>query len=193
MTNESFLNVFFHFSGRSNDEFWNYEWRKHGTCANEIDALDTPNEYFSQGLAWLQEYNMTKILAKSNIIAGAKYNLTDVYLAIRNTLNRKFSIHCQEDRRTNDNNLHEIRICFNKQLELADCKAISKNIEIVLDSGEKIISNCGLDKLITYPNTLPNHLLERAGPHVSNKAESTWKFAWLNFDYLLETAKWIIF
>lgn len=94
-------------------------------------------EYFNQALFWAMQYNIAAILAKSNIIPDNEksYKLSDINAAVKRVLNKNPSINCY--RATNEQYLNEIRLCFNRQMELIDCDGMAS-------------TNC-LNKPIYYP------------------------------------------
>lgn len=102
---------------------------------------------------WLQEYNMTAILAKSDIVPDnvKSYTLADINKAVKSVLNKNPSINCYTDRTTNEQYLSEIRICFNKQLQLIDCDGIESFKK------DNVITNC-FKKAINYRVDLPGHI-----------------------------------
>lgn len=127
--------------------------------------MNAVEKYFSKALAWAQLYNITDIFAEANITAGTNYDLTELHAALKMALIRVPNILCQKKRQTFY--LSEIRICFNKQLELMDCKAFDNKSEVILDTGDKVITNCGIDNLISYPNSLPDHLTNIRYAHLT--------------------------
>lgn len=135
---------------KPDEDFWEQEWLKHGTCGAVIDDLNTSNKYLSKALDWLKKYNMTTILAKSNIVADndKSYELIDIHKAVTRVLNKNPSITCYIDRTTNEQYLSEIRICFNKQLELVDCDGVDSSSKSSFGKGD-MITNC-LQKMISY-------------------------------------------
>lgn len=171
------------FVGTPHDSLWKHEWLKHGTCASVLPKLASENKYFGQGLVWLQQFSMSSVLSKSNIVPDdAPVNITDIHKAITDTLTRNPSIHCIQDPKTGELYLDEIRICFSKTLELVDCDGVVKpTIE-----GTKIIGNCHLDRLIHYPNVVPSTLINRQKPVPS----SVWNFPFVNVYKLIQMIKW---
>lgn len=89
---------------------------------------------------------MTSILAKSNIIPDNEktYKLIHIHTALKTVLNRNPSIYCYIDRSSSEQYLNEIRLCFDRQLELIDCDGVDRR-----RSKGNVISNC-LDKPINY-------------------------------------------
>lgn len=170
--------------GTPEASLWKHEWLKHGTCAAMLQALDTENKYFGQGLAWLQQYTMNGLLAKSNILPGSMYNVTDFYNAIKQTLNINPSIHCVHEH-GGGQYLSELKICFNKQLELIDCNGISD--EYVTEHRNGVITNCNSKQEIQYPSTLPEYLLKSAD---RESQKSAWQFPWVNLYKLIQMIKW---
>lgn len=166
--------------GKSEISFWRHEWLKHGTCASVISDLRTENKYFGQGLLWLQQFEMTSLLSKANITPGANYNATNIYMAIKNELKRDPFLHCIKEKHSQIVYLAEIRICFNKQLELMDCDGIKSN-------QKTSFGNCRIDELVAYPSAMPGYPLNRPN---SNKVKSVWTFPWVNLYKLIQIVKW---
>lgn len=166
---------------------WKHEWEKHGTCASILPELQSENKYFGQGLAWLQQYTMSGILTKAKVTAGAKYNVVDFHNAIKNVINTNPSIHCvREKDHKSEQYLSEIKICFNKKLELVDCNGVLYESSMT-EYEDGVISNCDLSEQVQYPSTLPNYLLDRT-ERESTKTE--WRFPWVNLYKLIQMIKW---
>lgn len=170
-------------TGTPEESLWKHEWLKHGTCAAALQELNTENRYFGQGLAWLQQYTMNGLLAKSNILPGAMYNVTDFYNAIKQTLNINPSIHCVHEH-GGGQYLSELKICFSKQLELIDCNGVSD--EYVTEHTNGVITNCNTKQEIEYPSTLPEYLLNTD----RESKKSVWRFPWVNLYKLIQMIKW---
>ncbi|CAH0406811.1 unnamed protein product [Chilo suppressalis] len=133
--------------------FWAHEWNKHGTCAAVLEPLDTQYKYFSKGLNFFQQYDMSAVLAKSGIVPDDdnEYKLLDIYNAVKNTLEVNPSIQCRVEE--GKSFLVEIRICFDKTLNLTNCDGIkySRTVNQV-----PVITNCDPSSGILYPhNKLP--------------------------------------
>lgn len=107
--------------GKTSYSLWQHEWDKHGTCAVELEQLNTEIKYFTKGLELLSIYDMKNILAKANIIPGQTYNKTEILNAIEQQLNKRGILICQENKQTGKSYIFEIRICFDKTLELINC------------------------------------------------------------------------
>lgn len=134
---------------------WKHEWEKHGTCAAEIPDFDTELKYFNKGLTLIYKYNMEFILSKSNIIPdeNKEYFVEDIFDAIVNVIQKKPAIECYTDKHLNQTFLWEIRICFDKNLELIDCDGIRDPVYHIKNTS--IITNCKKNTPIYYKNLVP--------------------------------------
>ncbi|EFN78569.1 Ribonuclease Oy [Harpegnathos saltator] len=126
--------------------FWRHEWDKHGTCAVTIKDLNSVFKYFHTGLKLLDTYNMIDVLAKANILPGEKYTIDDLLHAVEKILGKRAQVMCTENEETGESYVFEIRICFDKTLQLVDC-----------DGVYDFPTNCNKSKLITYPGHVPHN------------------------------------
>lgn len=176
-------------AGTPEASLWEHEWDKHGTCASILQELRTENKYFGQGLTWLQQYTMNSLLSKANIEPGTQYNVVDIHKAVKSLLNTNPVIECVKEKQYNrDQYLSEIRICFNKQLELVDCDGVvGEEAAYSYSEDDDIITSCSRDQPIHYPSTLPQHFLD-GSKHETIKP--VWRFPWVNFYKLVQIVKW---
>lgn len=102
---------------------WRHEWLKHGTCAAQIEALNSEIKYFSQGLAWNKQYNVTDAFTKCGIYPddGKLYTSEQIIQCVQQNFNVEPQIFCQLDSVRNELLLTEVRFCFDKQLNLKGC------------------------------------------------------------------------
>lgn len=138
------------------DGLWKHEWEKHGTCAAQhIPQLDTELTYFKQGLSFLDKFSITKLLMSSYIKPGidVTYRLEDIHAALKNPLGDSFAIICEKDRKTKREYLFEIRICFNKDLDLHSCEGIVTEEGDDPDPEDDIFTNCQKNQEIAYPSS----------------------------------------
>lgn len=139
------------------DGLWKHEWEKHGTCAAQhIPQLSSELSYFKQGLTFLDRFSITKLLMSTYIKPGldVTYPLEDIHAALKSSLDDNFAIICEKDKKTKREYLFEIRICFDKDLNLHTCDGI------VMGEGEEdpdpeddIITNCQKNQEIAYPSS----------------------------------------
>lgn len=175
-------------TGTPEASLWQHEWLKHGTCASVLEELSTENKYFGQGLAWLQQYTMNKLLSKSSIEPGSQHNVIDFHNAIKGAINTNPSIHCvREKHHSGEQYLSEIKICFDKKLELVNCNGVLGLPQAYYD--DDVITNCDSNIPINYPSTLPQHLLNDADRAPVNKP--AWRFPWVNLYKLIQLIKWL--
>lgn len=139
---------------------------KHGTCCAETE-LESEEKFFRQGLAWLRQFHMSEILKAAGITPGV-YKVVDIHNVVYRTLNKIPSVHCDG---TKDGNsyLSEIRLCFNKSLELIDCHVTGDSEMVYRSAGTKVevLTNCNLHKDIVYPDTFPES-------QFGNTANNSW-------------------
>lgn len=136
-------------SGTSSYALWAHEWTKHGTCAAQLETLNSELNYFSAGLDWLEKYSMANILSNADIIPSNTqyYHITDINNAIKKILDIDPAIECRK--MDGESYITEIRICFTKKLKLCDCDGVLARRDIGSDS---IITNCDGSKNIIYPH-----------------------------------------
>ncbi|KYN43608.1 hypothetical protein ALC56_01870 [Trachymyrmex septentrionalis] len=95
---------------------------------------------------------MIDVLAKTNILPGNKYTVQNYLTGIQKILNKKGQVMCVVDQyftffqKTKNSYVNEIRICFNKALQLVDCDGIYH-----------FPTNCNRSQQIIYPNIIPHH------------------------------------
>ncbi|XP_012222273.1 ribonuclease Oy isoform X2 [Linepithema humile] len=130
--------------------FWKHEWDKHGTCAVVIEALNSELNYFEKGLKLLDTYNMIVVLAKANILPGETYTIDVMLTAIEEVLGKRGQITCAKHEKTGESYVNEIRICFDKSLQLTNCDGIYN-----------FPTNCDRNKQIIYPSYVPRYLAKQ--------------------------------
>lgn len=131
---------------------WKRQWEKHGTCAaKHIPEMRNEFRYFLMGLDLHGDYSINRMLVMANIKPGinASYDLEEIHAALNSTINKSFAIVCEEDKKTKQSFLKEIRICLDKKLALKSCVGI---ITGDVDPDDKIITNCKKGRKIVYPS-----------------------------------------
>lgn len=137
----------------SPNSFWKHEWNKHGTCASVLPNLNSVTNYFRQGLVWNKQFKLVDILSQSKIFPGKSgYTPQQIYDAVKLSIKTNPIIQCTTDKITKESMINEIRICFNKSLELVDCD--HTNPVDSIQSGA-LISNCNLKKEVMYYAEVP--------------------------------------
>eukprot|EP01138_Halocafeteria_seosinensis_P003490 gb/GECG01003568.1/.p1 GENE.gb/GECG01003568.1/~~gb/GECG01003568.1/.p1 ORF type:complete len:247 (+),score=26.31 gb/GECG01003568.1/:1-741(+) len=102
-----------------NDDFWEHEWSKHGTCAvANISSLDGQLDYFKKALQLRNQYDPLNAFQTANITPtndhGYKYD--DIVNALKNEFNVRTVLQCQ-----GENDIDVIEICINKSFGAIDC------------------------------------------------------------------------
>jgi len=174
--------------------FWEHEWSKHGTCAiNEPELFPDELTYFKQGLQWIHDFGMQNVLAKQGIKPGLyEYNVKEIITAVRNDVKSNPIIECIFDKKTKEMLISEIRLCFNKSLDLIDCDVVKTYQYSNGISDEKLLTNCNLDKPLRYMAGLPTASWKRFEIMESDKEfkyyqnlQKTYKFLQLLIQVLL--------
>lgn len=116
-----------------------------------MQELDVPTKYFERGLIWFDQYPIYKILAKEKILPGQQFDAIDVHQAIKRQLNVNAIINCLKEEQNGDQYLFEVKLCFDKKLELSHC--------LRKPNADGVITNCNPKKKIQYPVNLPAYLI----------------------------------
>lgn len=124
--------------------FWKHEWNKHGTCAAILEQLNTEFKYFQEGLSLLDMYDMKHVLRAVNILPGSVYTVKSVLHGIEKVLGKRAEVMCVNNSNKNESYIFEIRICFDKQLQLINC-----------DGVYMYPTDCDLSGSVTYPGNVP--------------------------------------
>uniref|UniRef100_A0A1B6I0C2 Uncharacterized protein n=1 Tax=Homalodisca liturata TaxID=320908 RepID=A0A1B6I0C2_9HEMI len=155
------------------NSFWKHEWLKHGTCCSALPNMSTELKYFKAGLEWLDKYNMKNVLDKAGLYpdTNTSTDLTTIWLGIKTGLGVNPSIHCIHDKKTGQYYLQEIRICFDKSLQLTDCDGIRSRRMFRWQP----LGNCPNEKPIFYPSTIPPRSRKPLPPPPDNSVISLLK------------------
>lgn len=177
------------------DGLWKHEWEKHGTCAaQKIAQLNTELAYFQQGLHFLDKFSITKLLLSTDIKPGMDktYKLEDIHRALKENLDMSFGIVCEKDQLTKREFLFEIRICFDKDLNLHSCDGIVMEEGEDPDPEDDIITNCKKDEEIAYPSSA--WLRERQYNKLRNEhrySDNSWMRHVVNSYKLVRLLQWV--
>lgn len=138
------------------DSLWKHEWLKHGTCALQLPDLSNEVKYFDQGINWRNEYLISNILGNYGIHPGSNNSVVTIHQAIVTFLNKNPSIHCVYDAKSNVSFLSEIRICFDRDLNLIHCDGAKRDVNSIRVSGNRTVNtNCHLSSPVYYPSAVP--------------------------------------
>lgn len=129
---------------------------------------------------------MSNILAGEKIVPNSSFYVTTLQQAISRALNITPVIHCVYDQHDHKNYISEIRICFNKSLELVDCDGVV-GFEPMSYAEGKVITNCDIAEPIYYPSNVPATRFNR---NRITESESEWKFPYVNVYKLIQFVKW---
>ncbi|XP_065927482.1 ribonuclease Oy-like isoform X5 [Magallana gigas] len=110
----------------SNDQFWDKQWRMHGSCAESVPGVQNIGEYFTKVITLANMYNIKEILNSSRITEGNQYPAATIQDAIVLSTTKLSKI-IESKMRCAKNWLFEIRICFNKQFEVIDCPNVTNS------------------------------------------------------------------
>lgn len=139
------------------DGLWKHEWEKHGTCAaSQLKSVDNELKYFQLGIDFLDRYSITTLLKDTYIQPGVdrSYKLEEIHEILMRSIDNNFAIVCKIDRKTKRQYIFEIRICFDKELNLHSCDGIvmADIYEQDPTPSDNIITNCKKDMDIVYPS-----------------------------------------
>ncbi|XP_033225460.1 ribonuclease Oy-like [Belonocnema kinseyi] len=110
--------------GERPESFWEHEYTKHGTCAAVLTSMNSEEKYFQTALDLFDKYPMKNVLAQANITPGRNYPVQKILDGVKNVLGKNAQVTCDKHPETQDQTIMEIRICFDKKLNLTDCDGI---------------------------------------------------------------------
>lgn len=129
--------------------FWTHEWTKHGSCAIQLEAMDSELKYFKTGLELRNEYDLYSILKDAGIIPQARrgYSVGEISKAIETSVGAKPYIQCLVSKESGVpvDHLLAVELCLDKSFKPVDCSAKSK-----LHAKFKGVAPCSDDHLVQY-------------------------------------------
>lgn len=139
--------------------FWKHEWTKHGTCAAQLEPMDTEHKYFSKTLDLYHKLDLDGMLRSHNILPSETYySLDDIEGAISSYYKVKPKIQCVHPAMGEQVQvLGQIEICFDTEFSLMDCHKAERdqrhpsntlNLHPYGDTGFKV---CDRSMKIYYP------------------------------------------
>ncbi|KAL6768824.1 hypothetical protein ACKKBG_A16360 [Auxenochlorella protothecoides x Auxenochlorella symbiontica] len=126
----------------SNQEFWSYEWSKHGTCS--LTLLTTQAEYFGAAVNLNTKYEINEALLNAGINprtagGGPRQRLLDV---LTSAFGEAPVLRCNQQ----GNVLEEIWQCFDTDLQIMPCpRSVSSSrcgSSLTLRTGERVPPVC---------------------------------------------------
>jgi len=99
-----------------NDQFWDHEWSKHGTCCDDTTGLSSQATFFSSTLALRDKVGILKALAAASITPGKSYSYASMAAAVKASLGVNPLMGCKTG-----NTLSEMGICYTKTMEPQEC------------------------------------------------------------------------
>lgn len=98
-------------------------------------------------MEWNRKYNLSEILTESNITPdNSGYTPRQLSLAVKAVTRKNPWIRCETDKVTKESILSEIRICFDKSLQIQDCDLLNPN----LPKQNGVLTNCDKSKHVMY-------------------------------------------
>ncbi|CAH0555666.1 unnamed protein product [Brassicogethes aeneus] len=101
-----------------NARFWRHEWDKHGRCSDHIPGMDSVFGYFKKSLELNRQYDIEKILTRSNIKPNNQQPVpvNKISDAVRSATGGIPNVRC-----LNNEYLYEIHICLDQNLQVQHC------------------------------------------------------------------------
>ena len=96
----------------SNEEFWQHEWLKHGSC-----IFDNPEDYFQKTLELYEQFTPEKIMKKFGFKPAEKQFIH--YNTIQSYFKRNIEPRCYKENK--DYYLTELVICFDEDFKQMNC------------------------------------------------------------------------
>ncbi|XP_017520551.3 ribonuclease T2 [Manis javanica] len=103
--------------------FWKHEWEKHGTCAAQLNALNSQKRYFGASLDLYHGLALNSMLQKLGIKPSTSYyqisNIKDALASVYRVIPK---LQCLPPKQGEEvQTLGQIELCFTKDLQLENC------------------------------------------------------------------------
>ncbi|XP_062503322.1 ribonuclease Oy-like isoform X1 [Corticium candelabrum] len=110
------------FADSSDNNFWSYEWRKHGTCAMSVDFLNDEHDFFETAISIHKSFNIYNALVNTGIVPSETntYDVDEISFAITAAYGVEPMLLCESNESIGQF-LSEIHLCMDKTLQLIDC------------------------------------------------------------------------
>uniref|UniRef100_A0A287ALP1 Ribonuclease T2 n=1 Tax=Sus scrofa TaxID=9823 RepID=A0A287ALP1_PIG len=112
-----------HSSPNHSVHFWRHEWEKHGTCAAQLDALNSQRKYFGKTLDLYKELALNSTLQKLGIKPSISYyQISDIKHALVGVYGVVPKVQCLPPKSGEKvQTLGQIELCLTRDLQLQDC------------------------------------------------------------------------
>ncbi|KAJ8791532.1 hypothetical protein J1605_020628 [Eschrichtius robustus] len=101
---------------------WKHEWEKHGTCAAQLEALNSQKKYFGKSLDLSKELALNSTLQKLGITPSTYYQISDIKDALVSVYGVVPKVQCLPKQGGEEVQLlAQIEVCFSKDLQLQNC------------------------------------------------------------------------
>ncbi|XP_076976949.1 ribonuclease T2 [Tamandua tetradactyla] len=103
--------------------FWKHEWEKHGTCAAQLDSLNSEKKYFGTSLHLYEDLDLNSMLQKLGIRPSLNYyQISDIKDALASVYGVIPKVQCLPPKQDEDVQLiAQIELCLTKGLQLRNC------------------------------------------------------------------------
>ena len=109
------------YTDETKTRFWEHEWEKHGTCAENLDALKGEHNFFKAGLYFNVKFDIRSALAKSDIIPSSDgYQVDDIANALHKEYKHNVCVGCRYHEDLGQLYMNTV-VCLNKNLGIIDC------------------------------------------------------------------------
>ncbi|XP_026360984.1 ribonuclease T2 [Ursus americanus] len=107
----------------NHSHFWKHEWEKHGTCAAQVDALNSQKKYFGGSLDLYQQLELNSMLQKLGIKPSINYyQISDIKDALASIYGVIPKVQCLPPKQGEEvQTIGQIELCFTKELQLRNC------------------------------------------------------------------------
>nr|XP_023488673.1 ribonuclease T2 [Equus caballus] len=100
-----------------------HEWEKHGTCAAQLDVLNSQKKYFGKSLDLYKELSLNSMLQKLGIKPSINYyQISDIKDALASVYGVIPKVQCLPPRQGEEvQTIGQIELCLTKDLQLRNC------------------------------------------------------------------------